>query len=445
MKLNLLIIDDDVNFLNTAKKILQYGFEVTTSKNGKNGIEAFQQYDFQIVLLDMKLPDISGLDVLRRIKEINPFTPVIIITEYPDFENAVQAMKLGADDYIQKDFNFDLLKSKIEKLLETRDLKVALKYLKTEAELIRNEFIYASEVMRKVKIEIERIANLDVDVLLTGETGVGKDLLAYEIHKLSPRRDKNFVMVNLAGIEPNLVDSELFGTVKGAFTDAVNRMGKFEYANGGTIYLPEISEIPQSTQIKLLEFLQYKKITRIGSNKDIRVDVRLIFATNSDLEKLLSAGKLRDDFFYRISVNKIHIPPLRERRDDIIPLAKYFISKYSSQYGIRREFKLNDELVKAMLSYSWPGNVRELENMIRSSIRDDVDELRLEHFPYLYERISRSSSIKPYKLAEAEFRENYFKNLYHQANGDINRASKLSGISSKYLRRILKSLGIVVK
>ncbi len=452
MKVNLLLIDDDTSFLKDASEILKADFNVITAEGGKKGINAFQSDYFNVVLLDLMLPDMHGFEVLEKIKEMNPFVPVIIITGYADVEKAVEAMKRGADDFIPKDFNLGVLREKIKKLLETRDLKISHKFLKSELEHERNEFIYASEVMKKIIIELEKIVNLDLDVLLVGETGVGKDLMARQIHEMSKRRDKNFVPVNIAGIEPNLVDSELFGTVKGAFTDAINRVGRFELAQNGTLYLSEIAEIPHNVQIKLLYFLQYKEITRVGSNKGIKLDVRLIFATNADIEKLRKEGKIRDDFYYRIAGTQIYIPPLRERVDDIIPLARYFIKKYCLKYGIKKDFELSEELKSALLSYHWPGNVRELESMIMSSIRPEfemVDELRLEHFPYLFsviEDLKRGKDefeFKPYKIAEREFKKSYFSELFKRVGGDIKSASKVSGLSQKYLQRVFKSLGLI--
>ncbi len=451
MEINLLLIDDDIAFLKDASEILKVDFNVYTAENGRKGINIFQNDSFNIVLLDLMLPDMHGYEVLEKIKQINSFVPVIIISGHREIEKVVEAMKRGADDFISKDLNLEILREKVRKLIETKDVKISHKFLKNKLDEAINQFIFKSDAMRIIKIELERIANLDQDVLFTGETGVGKDLLAYYLHKLSKRKDKNFVTVNIAGIEPNLIDSELFGTVKGAFTDAIDRLGKFELANKGILYLPEIAEIPTNVQIKLLWFLQYKEITKVGSNKNIKLDVKLIFSTNADVEKLLNERKLRDDFYYRIAINRIHIPPLRERLDDIIPLTQYFIKKYSSKYGITKEFELSDELSDALLLYQWPGNVRELENMVMTCVKPEfeyIDRLSLEHFPYLQSIIKDikkkniKSGIISYKLAEAEFRRIYFSELIDKVNGDIKLASQISGLSKKYLQRIFKSFGL---
>ncbi len=449
-ELNLLIVDDDIGFLDDAGKILSKGFNVFKARNGKEGINIFRTKNIHVVLLDVKLPDLNGLDVLSEIKKINSFTPVIIVTEFADVELAVRAMKLGANDFVQKDFNFELLKTKIEKLIEVRDLAINFEVLKESVERGRNVFIYASEEMKKVNMEIERALRNNSDFLLTGETGVGKDLIAYEIHRRSERKDKNFVQVNIAGIEPNLVESELFGTSKGAFTDAVDKIGKFQIADGGTLYISEIAEIDHRVQLKILDFLQFKTISKLGSNEKIKLDVRLIFATNADIEKLRKEGKLRDDFFYRINVYHIHIPPLRERRADIIPLAQYFFKRYLFELGVLKEVKLSDDLKDALLLYDWPGNVRELENLIRFSVDSTfayIDEITLEHIPMLKsligEKVEAEQKFLRYREAEERFKENYFRELLNNSGGDLKKAAELSGLSLKGLRRILKSMGLI--
>ncbi len=448
--LNILIIDDDIGFLEDAGKILSRGFNVFKAKNGREGINIFREKNIHVVLLDVKLPDLNGLEVLKELKQINGFTPVIVVTEFANVELAVNAMKLGANDFIQKDFNFELLKTKIEKLLETRDLKINLEVLRESVEKGRNLFIYVSDEMKNVNMEIEKAIRNRADVLLTGESGVGKDLVAYEIHRRSERRHKNFVQVNIAGIEPQLVESELFGTSKGAFTDAVDKIGKFQIADGGTLYISEIAEIDHRVQLKILDFLQFKTISKLGSTERIKLDVRLIFATNSDIDKLRKEGKLRDDFFYRIKVHHIHIPALRERREDIIPLAQYFLKRYLFELGIIKEVKISDDLKDALLSYDWPGNVRELENFIRASVDPSfeyLDEIKLEHMPMIKKfDLKGGEGIEKfltYKEAEAKFKKDYFSQLMKISGGDLRTASKLSGFTIKGLRKVLKSMGLI--
>ncbi len=452
-----LIVDDDSRFANDIASLLKEQYQIQMAISGRGCLEALKKGDVSVVLLDMKLPDFNGVELVERIhKEVDPLIPIIIVTNYGQIENAVEAMRKGAEDFMQKGFNINLLREKIRKALERRDLKMKVRSLQAGYEGPNDEFIFASPSMMKLELDIAKIANQDQNVLLIGETGVGKDLVARRIHSTSKRKDKPYIQVPLSGINDALMGSELFGHVRGAFTGAHSeRAGFFEAANGGTVYLPEISSLSHDVQLKLLNFMQYKTIVKIGQDiskvPPITLDVRLIMAANErDLQSLLSSGRIRNDFYQRAGL-RLEIPPLRERKEAIRPLAEYFLRKHSPA-GSNTKYRLSPEVIAAFLSYEWEGNVRELEEAIRTAMTfSESDVLALQDFrgcrfadhksfAGAYDMIESGQS---YKSAESAFRERYFRSLIAKTDGDISLAAKRSGMTPQGLRKTLKQLGIV--
>ncbi len=447
--LNLLIIDDSIPFLSDVELLLKNKYKVFTAENGKKGLKILKRENISILLLDLKLPDIYGLDLLNQIhKEIDPYLPVIIITDYGNLEIAVTAMRNGAFDFIQKDFDKELLHQKIIKALERRVLNLSINALKESVCEHYDKLIIASKKMQTLDFEITKYAGQDVDVLIQGETGVGKDLIAYELHKRSIRKEKIFVQIPLHTLSESLIESELFGYEKGAFSGAdVAKTGKFESANGGTIYLPEISEVSERIQLKLLYFMQYKSINKIGQGnaKKINLDVKVIMASNKDLIELVNNGKLRKDFYYRISAVCLNIPSLRERKDGLKELARYFLNYISSIYN-KPGIQLSDEVIDAMIEYDWPGNVRELKNLIQRAviICDDGETITLDKFPDLnsLKRESINEDDSSFRSAEERFRKKYFLDLLEKTSGNKTKAAEIAKLSRQGLLKILKELGI---
>ncbi len=443
----LLIIDDSVSFMNDVEFVLKNEFQIFKAENGKKGLAVIMKEDINLVLLDLKLPDIYGLDVLEKIqKEIDPLLPVIIITDYGNVQTAVKAMKLGAADFIQKDFNREVLIEKIVRAFKQRELNIKLSALEDAIDEESDKLIISGEAMRKIEMDIEKFAYQDVHILLTGETGVGKDIIAKEIHLRSNRRNKLFSSVSLHTLSENLIESELFGHEKGAFSGADEaKTGKFEAANGGTIYLPEISEINEKIQLKLLKFMQYKEINKVGqkTGKDIKLDVRLILASNKNLDELVEQGKLREDFYYRIKVVNIHIPPLRERVDEIRNLAEYYLKKLSIKFN-KCGLKFSEETLKELENYYWKGNVRELKNIITNAVlrTDDNKIITPDIVPVRNIRQDLSIKNEQYKISLQKFKKKYFSDLLESFGGRINDAAEAAGISRQALHKILKELNI---
>ena len=362
--IKILLIDDDDSLRRVIEhNLCEEGYKVISASGGRVGIKILMESDFDIVITDLKMPDIDGMEVLKTVKSHNKDIPVIMITAFGTIEQAVAALKSGAFDYLTKPFNRDELKITVKKALELRDLRG--ENLRLQAELSGkfsfDSLIYGSPVMSDIVELLRKVSYSDSTVMLLGESGTGKELIAKAIHYNSPRNKRPFVIVNCAAIPDELLESELFGHSKGAFTGAYSeKKGKFEYADSGTIFLDEIGDLKPSLQAKLLRVLQEKKIDKVGSSVQVDVDVRIISATNRDLKKMISDSLFREDLFYRLSVIPVRIPPLRERREDIPLLIDYFIKKNSKQ----RKLEVAPEALAILANYSWRGNVRELENLI---------------------------------------------------------------------------------
>ncbi|MBI5376487.1 MAG: sigma-54-dependent Fis family transcriptional regulator [Candidatus Schekmanbacteria bacterium] len=362
--IKILLIDDDDSLRRVIEhNLCEEGYKVISASGGSAGIKILMESEFDIVITDLKMPDIDGMEVLGTVKSHNKDIPVIMITAFGTIEQAVAALKSGAFDYLTKPFNRDELKITVKKALELRSLRGENLRLKAElsGKFSFDSLIYGSPVMNDIVELLRKVSYSDSTVMLLGESGTGKELIAKAIHYNSPRNKGPFVIVNCAAIPDELLESELFGHSKGAFTGAYSeKKGKFEYADSGTIFLDEIGDLKPSLQAKLLRVLQEKKIDKVGSSVQVDVDVRIISATNRDLKKMISDSLFREDLFYRLSVIPVRIPPLRERRDDIPLLLDYFIKKNSKQ----RKLVVTSEALAILTNYSWRGNVRELENLI---------------------------------------------------------------------------------
>jgi len=374
-KATILLIDDD----DSLRRVMEFsltdaGHKVETAASGEEGLRLFEKVSFDAVITDITMPGLNGMEVLARVRARDADLPVIMITAYGTIENAVQAMKEGAFDYITKPFNRDELRMTLEKALRLRRLEKENVELRAEiTDRYRFESIVGSSDKIKGVLDLAgRVAGSDATVLITGERGTGKELLAKGIHFNSPRSAGPFVAVNCAAIPETLIESELFGHVKGAFTGAVkDKEGKFELADGGTILLDEIGDLRVDLQAKILRVLQERMVDRVGGSKPIPIDVRVIASTNRDIEQAIKEGKFREDLYDRINVVALHIPPLRERKEDIPLLAKHFLNKF----GRNAQVSMNEEAFGVLVSYGWPGNVRELESVIeRASVlkRGDI-------------------------------------------------------------------------
>lgn len=381
----ILVVDDD----ESLRRVVEYnlgeeGYRVVTAADGAAGLRAFQEGSVDLVVTDVRMPDMDGLELLTRIKAMQPDMPVVVLTAHGTINSAVEAMRLGAFDYLTKPFNRDQLKAAVRKALEVAALTSENRQLR---QVVAERFSFASMIagsraMRAVTETAARVAQGDTTVLLEGESGTGKELLAKAVHFHSPRKRGPFVTINCGAIPEQLLESELFGHRRGSFTGAVaDKKGKFEVAHGGTIFLDEIGELPSLLQVKILRVLQEREIDKVGETRSMKVDVRVIAATNRDLEKMIADGGFRDDLYYRLAVVSIRVPPLRERTDDIPFLVDHFLGKHAERLG--RERPTVDRMVYSTFNlYSWPGNIRELENVIeRALVLDKDGVLGLDDLP----------------------------------------------------------------
>lgn len=371
MKFKILIIDDEQSIRDIFSLLLEEkGYLVETAETGRDGLSRARKFLPDVILLDMNLPDTTGIEVLSKIKKSLPQTEVIIITAFGTIKNAIEATKMGAYDYLEKPVDNDELLLLISRALEVKKLLREVEELKSElSERYRfSNIIGTSSKMNSIFQMMEKVARVDGTVLITGESGTGKELVARAIHFNSPRKDGPFVVVNCGAIPKDLIESEFFGHTKGAFTDAkTEKTGKFELANKGTIFLDEVAELSPEAQVKLLRALGEKEIVKIGGTKTIPIDVRIIAATNQNLEEREKKGDFREDLYWRLAVLSLHLPPLREKKEDIPLLCEHLIQKYSQE--LNREIKgITDQAIEYLIHYSWPGNIRELESVIYEAI-----------------------------------------------------------------------------
>ena len=365
-----LVIDDEPGVRASVRMVLDGVCEVLEAPDGPSGIEIARNQDVDVCLLDVRLPGMEGIEVLERLKRADAGLEVVLVTAVRTVRTAVEAMKLGAYDYLTKPFGTDDLRGVVSRALERRALQREVRYLRDE--LARHEgfdqLVGRSPMMRRVYERVRQVADTTATVLITGESGTGKELIARAIHRQGARRDRPFVAVNCAALPAELVESELFGHERGAFTGAhARKLGKFEVAHTGTLFLDEVGTLRFDLQPKLLRALQEREIERVGGSRAIRVDVRIIAASNMDLRQAVSVGRFREDLFYRLHVVPIVVPPLRDRRDDVVPLARHFLAKYARQFG-KAVTDVSPGALDALERYHWPGNVRELENIVARSV-----------------------------------------------------------------------------
>jgi DNA-binding NtrC family response regulator len=444
----ILIIDDEEIIRDSCSQVLKKeGYSVKVANDGEQGLAAFKKESFHVVFLDLKLPGIGGMEVLAKVNEDNPETPVIIITGFASIESAVEAIKRGAFDYLTKPFSPEELRVVAKKAIESRKIFFENIYLReelkksTELGMVMGK----SKSMEKVMDIVKRVSPTESTILITGESGTGKELLAREIHKHSLRRNAPFVVVDCGALVETLFESELFGHVKGSFTGAhVTKHGRFEVANGGTIFLDEISNISLNIQAKLLRVIQEREVTRIGSTKGIKVDVRILVATNENLADCVKQGKFREDLFYRLSVVPVHLPPLRERKADIPLLVEHFLEKYSKR--VRKQISgVYPAVLKALMKHDWPGNIRELENTIeRAVVLSQGDEIEVKDLVY-HGIGSGSLLLNPvngkYKTLE-DVEKEYIKTVLQAHHGNKSRTAKILGIDRKTLSTKVKKYNI---
>ncbi len=455
MAIDILVVDDEEMIRWTLKEALESeGYNVTAFENGREFLNYFRQHGGDIVLLDVRLPDSNGLDLLLEATKVDPDAIVVIMTAFGDVETAVSAMKRGAFDYLSKPYSLEEVSLLIRKIVQANLVRSQLHHYQERLENQFARILGDNQKMKQLREHIAMAARTDrTTVLIRGESGTGKELVARQIHFQSTRADKPFIDVNAAAVSSTLLESELFGHEKGAFTDAQKqKKGLFELANGGTLFLDEIGDLDPSLQVKLLRVLQERKFRRVGGTSDIHVDVRIISATNADLEKNIEDGRLRQDLFYRLNVFTINLPPLRERRDDILLLAKNFLEEF------RKEFSkdiggFREDTIKILDSYSYPGNVRELRNIIeRATLLETSNLIRPASLPEELKKnvdtgyVSfESVETKPWQKPGFSFKEyidsvekKIVVDVMHEVEGKKSRAAEILGLTRFALRHQLK-------
>jgi DNA-binding NtrC family response regulator len=441
----LVVEDDDAMRELLLEELTDEGFHVLTAESGRVGIERVKAEPVDLVITDLRMPELDGFDLIRDVKASESSPHIVMITAFGSIETAIKAVKLGAYDYITKPFEIEELILVADKALNERGLRRQLARLQHEVEQ-RYQFdniVAHSAEMQEVLSLVTRIAGSNASVLITGESGTGKELIARAIHYNSSRADKPFVAVNLAAVPPTLIESELFGHKKGAFTDARNdRVGLFAEAHNGTIFLDEIGELAAPLQAKLLRVLQEHEIRPLGSTQTQSVDVRVVAATNRDLEEMMQSGDFREDLYYRLNVIQIELPPLRRRPDDILPLCEHFLGRASTKHEPPRIFRLTQDAQRTLLSYPWPGNVRELENVLERGIAlCETDEIKLEDLPnHVRERRASDflAAAVARKMSLSELEREYIERVLEDEGGNKTRAAQRLGLDRKTLYRKLE-------
>ncbi|MEZ0324049.1 MAG: sigma-54 dependent transcriptional regulator [Hydrogenothermaceae bacterium] len=450
----ILFVDDEEDILATFREIFEdEGYKVDLESNPLNALEKIKKNDYDLVISDLKMPSLTGDNLLKEVRKFNTATQFILLTAYGTIENAVECMKYGAYDYLLKPLDFS--DEKVWNVIDTaikkaKDLKSREFYRAfiTNSSGSDTKIVYKSSIMEEVLDYCRKISPFDFTVLIYGESGVGKELIARYIHDISPRKDKIFLPINCATIQKDIMEAEFFGSKKGVYTGAdTDRPGIIEQADGGTLFLDEISELPLELQAKFLRFLQEKEVRRLGDVSSKKVDVRVICATNKDLKSLVKEGKFREDLYFRLEGIKIYIPPLRERIEDIPVLAYKFLDEFNRRYKTDIE-GISVEALQKFISYKWEGNVRQLQNVIneacvKAMIKDNFIELK--HLPS-YITGDKNEEIFDYNLAkkknDEEFTKRYLTTLLSITKGNISQAAKLANIERQSLQKILKKYGI---
>ena len=461
----ILIVDDEAVIRDGLKRVLEgESFVVETCSSGYSAIEIMQRREFDLIITDLKMPGMSGIEVLKSVRTLQPDIPVILITGYASIDTAVEAMKNGAADYISKPFAPDLLLEKVRNALNQRTMPLDEISLKEEVRLHHgfHQFIGESKEMQKVYHRIMHVAATNSTVLITGESGTGKELAARAIHENSPRKDNPFVAVDCSSLAETLLESELFGHVKGSFTGAVQtKTGLFKIADGGTLFLDEVSNISLSTQAKLLRTLQERKITPIGGTQLVPIDIHLVAATNKNLRIMANEGTFREDLFFRLNIIPIELPLLRDRKQDIPILIRHFLKKYTAEIG--KEIRgVAPDVMSFLENYSYPGNVRELENMIERAVvlaegdiirnedlelwdsKDTSPNRMIEHIPLNAEELKEMKRhIRDHAMESLE--SLFVRNALERNNWNVTRAAEETGILRPNFQSMMKKLGISVK
>lgn len=449
-----LIIDDEAGLRDLMTRLFEdTGYEVSSAPDGASGLRTAKNGEYDLVILDMSLPKMSGLEVLEGIKEDYPDLPVIMITAYGSTQTAIEAMRLGAYDFVAKPFDLDELQMTAERALQQRSIIDENRFLRNELKQKYgfDNIIGSNPDVQKAYVLAAQVAVTNTTVLILGETGTGKEYLARSIHYQSPRASGPFIKVNCAALPENLVESELFGHEKGAFTHAVSRqIGRFESANRGTIFLDEIGEVPLTVQTKLLRVLQEKQFERVGSSETLTVDVRVIAATNKDLVKSIADKEFREDLYYRLSVMSLRLPSLSQRQEDILLFAEHFLRIYSKEMG-KRANRFADDAVDALLTHDWPGNIRELQNAVeRSVILCNGEVIRREHLmlsavaqhEMKKEVLPQTTSEVPLDAPLHDVENWHIKRVLASTSWNQSAASAILGIDRKTLRNKIKEFHI---
>lgn len=461
MKSRILVVDDEESIREFLEIMLKKeGYEVSTAEDGLKAKEILQKKSFDMVISDLQMPNMTGIELLKHVKDSYPDVVFMLITAFGTTETAVEAMKMGAYDYVTKPFKIDEVRMNIANALRSKDLEVEVRSLKKE--LVREysfqNMVGNSQPMHAIFDLIKRVSHANTNILITGESGTGKEVIAKSIHYSGPLKDKPFVTINCGAIPENLIESEMFGHKKGSFTGAVvDKAGLFEVANNGTLFLDEVGELPLAVQVKLLRAIQERIIRRVGATEDTKVEVRIIAATNRNLEDMVAKGTFRQDLFYRLNVINIKSPPLRERADDIPLLANHFLKKYNEKLG-KNIHSISDEAMTILKGYSYPGNVRELENMIERTVALEAGSTILpESLPPMVNTVSggkKMASSQEIEIGDdgldldkviGQIEKEILVKAIHSAGGVKKKAAKLLKISFRSMRyRIEKyNLGVI--
>lgn len=446
---NILIAEDDRHTIEGLTEILSdEGYDVTGVTNGKQAFDMAQDKQFDVLLTDMKMPRLNGLDLIKKMQSASPETQIIMMTAFATVETAVKAMRDGAFSYLTKPIDLEELLAAIQSAIKEKQLKIRSEEKPRNASISEPVIIGKSEKFQRVFQLIDKVAKANTTVLIRGESGTGKELVAKAIHARSYRCDQPFIDVSCASIPDNLLESELFGTEKGAYTGALNttRKGYFERADGGTIFLDEIGEISGALQVKLLRVLQERRFERLGGTTPFKVDVRVVAATNSNLEEAVQAGRYRKDLYYRLNVIPINMPPLRDRRNDIPLLLEHFIKKFTQDIGMDLKV-LSDEALDLCMKYEWPGNIRELENAVESAVVLSDDERILpEHLPNLTQfmptAILQVDQLGTLADTKGQAEKLVIQRALEDTGGNRTRAAEALGVTVRTIQYKIKKYGL---
>ncbi|MHC4571872.1 MAG: sigma-54-dependent transcriptional regulator [Planctomycetota bacterium] len=449
MMSKILLADDEVTFRETLTRVLQEEEMVVTAvADGKEAINAIMKHPYAVAILDIQMPGADGMKVLREIMRVRPETRVIMITSYGTVEMAVEAIKLGACDYVMKPVVFEDILAKIRQHLRYLELREENQELKRELDgkFDIGQIIGQSPVMLQILEMVRKVALTKSNVLITGESGTGKELVAHAVHSLGSRNGKRFIAVNCSAIPESLLESELFGHKKGSFTSAIeNKKGLFESARDGTLFLDEIGYMPMNCQVKLLRAVEHRQVLPVGSTEPIAIDLRLIAATNRNLFEEIKAGRFREDLYYRMNVVGIHLPPLRDRREDIPMLVEHFIKKYSAEMG-KHCVGVSDDVMRLLMSYEWRGNIREMQNVIeRAVIFAEDDIIEACDIGFMGSRVGMSEENEDLHSAVRVYEKEHIYRALNRCNWNKVEAAKALGVGLSSLYRKIDELGINVE